>query len=186
MNQQKKDRKLIELLVSAPSQGMAQAIREYGGAVKTICRTILSGFSEQDIEEAAADSFVALWKNIQNYDLKRDSSLKNYLYGIARHIALNRRRSLSRRKEEQEDPLLDSGMDVQLWMEQRENQQIVRQTVAGMEPPDRDIFILRYFYGMAVKEIADRLRLEPKFVENRLYRCKASLRRQLSERGINR
>lgn len=185
MNQKSKDSRIIDLLITSPSQGIAEAVKEYGGAVKTICHTILSGFSEQDAEEAAADSFAALWKNIGQYDPKRNTSLKHYLYGIARNTALNKRRTLSRRKEDPPDEQLPDDQNVELWFEHYSDQQIVRQTVNEMKPPDRDIFILRYFYGMPVKQIAQRLHQNTKFIENRLYRCKAFLRKQLSERGIN-
>ena len=41
-----------------------------------------------------------------------------------------------------------------------------------MKSPDREIFIYRYFYQHSIKEIADKLALKAKTVENKLSRGK--------------
>lgn len=64
------------------------------------------------------------------------------------------------------------------------NGTILRQTVDALPPPDREIFIYRYFCELSVREIAERVSLTVKQVENKLYRGKLSLRTQLLERGI--
>ena len=53
-----------------------------------------------------------------------------------------------------------------------------------MKEPDRTIFLLRYFYFFKVKEIAERLELPPKKVENILSRRKKDLEEILLEGGI--
>lgn len=90
------DGDLVELIRNDTALGIEIVIDLYGGAVKTVCREILAGFSDEDIEEAVADSFTALWQSIDNYDLNRGSCLKSYLYGIARRVALNKRRALAK------------------------------------------------------------------------------------------
>lgn len=84
--------KFKKLILRDPEEGISKAIGLYGGAVKTICRNILSGYPEEDIEEAIAQSFAELWRSMPNYSPSRGSSVKSWLYGIARKTALMHRR----------------------------------------------------------------------------------------------
>jgi len=88
------DRQLILLLQNNPSQGLAEAMAQYGAPVKRICAAILGAENRQEVEEAISDSFVALWKGLDRYDPERP--LSAWLYGIARRTALERRRKLGR------------------------------------------------------------------------------------------
>ena len=89
------ERELLNCLNEDVSLGMELVIRQYGSAVKTICRSILSGYSKEDIEETVSDTFVGLWQSKDKIQLIEGHGLKEYLYGIARRTALNRRRSLA-------------------------------------------------------------------------------------------
>lgn len=64
------------------------------------------------------------------------------------------------------------------------NNKIIKEAIDNMEEPDKSIFILRYFYYEKVKDIATRLNLSPKKVENCLFRSKDKLKKLLIERGI--
>ena len=61
---------------------------------------------------------------------------------------------------------------------------MLRHVVDGLPPPDREIFVYRYFLELSTKEIAARLNLSVKQVENKLYRGRQKLRRQLIEKGV--
>ena len=66
----------------------------------------------------------------------------------------------------------------------KEEELIVRQVVAKMEEPDKTIFAMRFFHEYKIKEIALKLGLSEKQVENRLFRSKRALKKKLEERGI--
>ncbi|WP_290457504.1 sigma factor [Romboutsia ilealis] len=52
----------------SPENGLSLALDIYGGAVKTICKNILSDYKNEDIEEAISDTFFKLWQNIDNFE----------------------------------------------------------------------------------------------------------------------
>ena len=54
-----------------------------------------------------------------------------------------------------------------------------------LPPPDREIFLLRYYLYQPVKEIARRLGMTPKAVEHKLRRGRERLRKKLIERGVS-
>ena len=63
--------------------------------------------------------------------------------------------------------------------------QEVGRLVAAMEPPDRDIFLRRYYLLQSSKEIAAALGMSVSNVNTRLSRGREKLRRQLREGGIH-
>ena len=50
--------------------------------------------------------------------------------------------------------------------------------------PDREIFIYRYYFKLKISEISKRLGLKPKQVENKLYRGKEIVKKNLIAKGI--
>lgn len=178
------DRQLILLLQNNPSQGLAEAMARYGAPVKRICAAILGPEQRREVEEAVADSFVALWQGLERYD--PEQPLSPWLYGIARRTALNRRRALGRAAPfwELEEELPETGGDPADWAEEREEARLLRQAVEELPPPDKEIFIRRYYFSQTVKEIAAWVTLPPKTVENKLCRGRQRLRRTLMERGV--
>lgn len=181
------EKELLECLKEDASRGIQAAIDMYGKAVKTICQSILSGYSTQDIEEAVSDVFVGLWKSREYIILEDETGLKSYLYGIARRTALNKKRTLAKRRPTEElDMVLDAASDENVEEEavRRSEYQLLYQLIIDMGSPDKEIFIYRYFEQNSVKEIAQRLTLKAKTVENKLARGKIKLKKQLMKSGI--
>lgn len=180
------EERILRLLKEVPGEGIGLALDAYGGPVKTICRNILFDCSQEDIEEAVADSFVGLWKSIDKFRMNGDYSLKSYLYGIARHTALDKRRQMKKEAGSlpMEEVVIEAEIDLESDYAKKLNDSIVHNSLNSMEEPMRSVFILRYFYYEKVNDIASRLGLSPKTVENHLYRGKSKLKWELLERGI--
>ena len=180
------ERQLLLLLQNDPARGLEEAVARYGGAVKTICTAILGPGCPQDLEEAMADSFVALWRGLNRYDPARP--LAGWVYGIARRTALGRRRALGRagRWEELPDTLKAEDADPADWAAARQQQEQLRRAIGQLPQPDREIFLRRYYLYQTMGEIAAQMGLAPKTVENKLCRGRKRLRQQLWEGGNER
>ncbi|WP_434796544.1 RNA polymerase sigma factor [Terrisporobacter vanillatitrophus] len=180
------DKRIITSLIKSPEEGLSIALDTYGGAVKTICKNILSDCKTEDIEESISDTFFKLWKNIDKFKDEKNTSLKSYIYAIARNTALDKRRSL--KCENLILPIEEDSLGVNINMEdkiaQELNNKIIHNTIDNMDEPDKSIFILRYFYFKRVKDIGIKLNLSSKKVENSLFRNKEKLKKSLIEGGI--
>ncbi|MCI9195315.1 MAG: sigma-70 family RNA polymerase sigma factor [Angelakisella sp.] len=178
------DRQLALLLKNDPARGLEAALDRYGGAVKVICAAILGAENRQEVEEAISDSFVALWKGLDKYD--PEQPLSSWLYGIARRTAMNRRKQMGRTAPALEltEELPGEEADLTDQAAAQENARLLRQAVTELPPPDKEIFIRRYYLYETVNGIAARLGLPPKTVENKLCRGRQRLRRTLMERGV--
>lgn len=184
--EKEEEKQLIYLLQEQPEQGLAVAIEQYGNTVRWIVIKILGTRGQIEIEECVSDVFVRLWQSIARFDETAGSSLSSWVYGIARHTALDYRRQQQRKAESL--PLDEVDLKLELNLEddlaRKCNGQILRETIDALPEPDREIFIFRYFCEMSIKEIASQLSLSVKQIENKLYRGKLSLRKQLLERRM--
>lgn len=179
------DDKLIKLIKNNPSKGLSVAIDKYGPLVKTIAVRIIGYENKQDIEECVSDVFLELWKSIDNFNCDK-GILKNYIISIARHTAINTYNRKLNKNEllplEENDLELD--IDLTNEVSNSINKNIIKETLESLPYPDKDIFIKRYYLFESVKEIAASLNINPKAVENKLYRCKTKLKETLINKGI--
>lgn len=176
---------LLMAIRQQPEHGLAAAIEQYGGLVQTVIRRTLGAARPQDVEECSSEVFWRLYQNVEKFQPGR--SLKSYLCGIARHVAIDRMRQLGRtdwQQLPQEENALGVWADPADELAAADRQKLVQQCVDALPQPDRDIFILRYYFGERVNAIASRLGLEAKAVENRLYQGRLRLKKALVERGI--
>ncbi|MDF2677218.1 MAG: hypothetical protein K0Q97_1536 [Bacillota bacterium] len=178
------DDKLVKLLKKNPSKGLSCAIDIYGALVKTIVTRILGYENQQDIEECVSDVFVELWKSINNFN-KEKGIFKNYIISIARHISINTynrkiKKNLATTLEED----LEFNIDLNDEVTKSINKKIIKDTLKNLPQPDKDIFIRRYYLYESVKDIAFSLDINPKTVENKLYRGKEVLKQALINNGI--
>lgn len=181
------EQELYLLLKQDPEQGIHQLLKTYGGAIKTICKNFLYDCSEEDIEEAIADTVIHFWRGLHHFS-PNNSSMKSYLYAIARNVARDKRRAMKKASIfplEEVTIELASEENLEADIVKKECQEILHQCIDDMGEPDRSVFLYRYFYGFKNREIGDMLSLESKKVENILYRGKQKLQKALTERGIS-
>lgn len=176
-----REEELITLIAGNPSEGISAVMDMYGGAVLKICRDILRGYSEEDIEEAVADTFAGLWEAVSKGRYTGQVQIKYYLYGIARKTACGRLRAeKSKPGQEDVEELQLAGEDyVEEQALRRSECELVQSLIQGMKSPDKEIFYCRYYEDMSIKEIAQKCNLPVKKVENVLFRGKAALKKQL-------
>lgn len=181
------DRQLYDLLKQDPEAGVHQLLNQYGAAIKTICKNFLYDCTSEDVEDAVAETVIRMWQGLDHFIPDDNHSIKSYLYAIARNTARNKRKVLKRASVfSLEDVAMEliSEENVESDYEYRQQTEILHQCIQEMGEPDRSIFLCRYFYGFKNAEIADKLSLVPKQVENILYRGKKRLKKALEERGI--
>ena len=180
------DQELLALLKTDAEAGLRELIKAYGSALYTICRNILREIPPEDIEEVVSDILVGIWKSRDYFEESRGTQFKSYCYGVARKTALKKRRECTKMGEliPLNEDILEDSHDFQNRLEKEEESRILLQVLMDSEEPLRSIFIFRYLYFYKVKEIAEKLKISSKQVENYLHRGKAMLKKELLKRGI--
>lgn len=173
---------LIRLLKTKPSEGLREAIRQYGGLTRTVISRIIP-YNPQDIEECIADTFINAWKTIERLD--ENGSFKGYLLCIARNTAINRYQQLKRQNHVSFDLLEILGEeDIEMSVIDDETLMELQELIASMSEPDREIIIRKYFLFESLKEIGRRFEMTDEQVKKRLYNSRQRLKTALIERGV--
>ncbi len=182
------DKKIISLLVSKDEMGLTLFKNKYDKLLRYVISGILNG-QESDIEECLNDTYLKLWENADSYDFNK-ASLKNYSVVIARNLAINRLRQVSRYSfiepyEESEATINNipgnSSDNPEEALITKENIQTIKALISKIKGTDRKILELKYFYMQDSASIARILGLTVSAVDNRMYKLRKKLRLQLMQ-----
>jgi RNA polymerase sigma-70 factor (ECF subfamily) len=125
-------------------------------------------------EDVVAAAFERAYRRRGSYDARRGSR-RQWLFGIARHAALDelrRRRRLASLAAEPaaSEPPLDEGDADPV------RRATVRVALEGLEPRDRELVALKFFAGLDNAEIAGVLGISPSNAGTRVHRAVQRLR----------
>lgn len=174
------EKNIIDAIKAGDEQAMQKIICRYSRLLWSIVGAVLSQVgTTEDMEECVADVFIDLWKHPQKYDESR-GSLKAWLSVIARNKAIDR----YRQKTKIQTIPLEETVLAQMGMEpEMENREGLQEALAELTEEEREILLRRYVYQQKPKEMAVALGLSVKQIENRLYRIKAKMRKQMEQEG---
>lgn len=169
----------LQALCAGDEAALMWFIDRYTAYVATIINNmLLPRLTAADAEEAAADVFLALWKNAPRI---KPGGVRAYLGGIARNKARDALRSLREELPLEEDVLSIPGPGPYEALTERELAERTRRAVELMPEPDREIFLRHYYYCQGVADIALALDMNANTVKTRLRRGRERLRKELAE-----
>lgn len=174
------EKNIIDAIKAGDEQAMQKIICRYSRLLWSIVGAVLSQVgTTEDMEECVADIFIDLWEHPQKYDESR-GSLKAWLSVIARNKAIDRYRQKTKIQTIPLEETVLAQMGVEPEMENKEG---LQEALAELTEEEREILLRRYVYQQKPKEMAVALGLSVKQIENRLYRIKAKMRKQMEQEG---
>ena len=174
------EKNIIDAIKAGDEQAMQKIICRYSRLLWSIVGAVLSQVgTTEDMEECVADVFIDLWEHPQKYDESR-GSLKAWLSVIARNKAIDRYLQKTKIQTIPLEETVLAQMGVEPEMENREE---LQEALAELTEEEREILLRRYVYQQKPKEMAVALGLSVKQIENRLYRIKAKMRKQMEQEG---
>ncbi len=154
-------------------------VTRYTPYVGAIVWNVIGGrLSVQDGEEITADVFLTLWRNREK---PREGSVRSYLGAIARSRAIDRLRRTAGEPELEYDELDMAVEGPEGSVLAREDKTLLLRAVDELGPPDREIFLRRYYFGQTAPEIGKKLGMRPEAVRQRLKRGRDLLRERLTK-----
>lgn len=133
-------------------------------------------------EEVTAQAFERAYRKRASYRTGRGSP-EAWLFGIARHAALDELRRLKRRAPMEAEPADESAVAPEDQAEGVLRRETVRAALAELEPRERELVLLKYRGGLSNGEIARVLGVSESNVGTRLHRAMERLREACDERA---
>jgi len=185
------DRQVVERIAMGDELAFAQAYDRHSALVYGAVVRFVG--DREAAAEVVQDAFMALWRRARQFDAA-SGSLAGWLLGIARHRAIDRFRSESRRPTAAAVSMTDAFAGVEPYAvsandtttidptdvaELRWRQSVVRTLVADLPDPERNVLLLAYGRGLSQAEIAERTGTPLGTVKSRTRRALAHLRTRL-------
>ena len=181
------DEKILELLKSRSEHAIRELERKYGGTCMRVALNITA--SHQDAEECVNDAMLAVWNSVPP---EEPDPLGAYVCRITRNIAVDKmRRETAQKRRTNHSAALDEladGIGVDDVSESLSASELTAEIngfLARLDAESRIMFVRRYYYGDAVRDIAKRLRLPARAVSVKLFRVREKLGEILKEKGYD-
>lgn len=155
-------------------EGFEALFREYFPALMAFSGKFLP--NEDDAREVVQHVFINLWERRDSVDIS--DSLKSYLFRSVHNRSLNMIRDRKKISEEVV-PENFSEQDVSDHIEQLELEDKIKEVIRTLPEKCRVIFELSRFEGMTYGEIAGKLNISVKTVENQMSKALKILRQKL-------
>lgn len=182
-----KDERIVELFWARDENAIKETENKYGDLCHYIARSILT--LREDREECINDSLLALWNNIPP---ERPRSLRAYLAGVVRNLALKKSRDSNVWKRggqvrivgEEFLSMLDDGTDLAADYEARRAAEIVNAFLKNISRDDRRIFVMRYWFDLSYRQIVEHTGFGESRVKMSLSRTRRKLAEKLRKEGV--
>ena len=180
------DKGILSLLRQRDEAAISEVKRKYGAFCYRIARDLLD--AREDAEECVNDALLALWQAIPP---ACPSSIQAFLGRVIRNLAISRFRKAAAGKrggglacllEELEDCLPDS-QSLEAQVDSAALSKVISGWLYTLPPGDRRLFVLRYWYGRSVSELAGQLDKTPKELSQRTFRLRQKLKKVLEKEG---
>ena len=157
-------------------------VDKYLPIVKGVVFKVLSPLGNDGlIEECINDIFLSIWNNSKKFT-GNSTDFRKWICAIAKFKAIDYYRMVNKKMEissENMDMNVEKSVEDELIF--REDKSELINLINLLEPPDREIFIMKFFLGLKTEEIASRLGLTKSTIDNRIYRGK----KKLSNKAMN-
>ena len=182
------DTQIIDLYFARDERAINETDAKYGRFCLTLAKNILT--QPLDAEECVSDTYLHAWNAMPP---ERPRVLKGWLGRVVRNLSLDRwRRSHAAKRyagmdvllSELDDCVPDRGADPAQAAEAAELTEILSRWLSALPAADRNLFLLRYWYGLAPKELSARYGTGAGQITKRLFALRQKLKAHLEAEGV--
>jgi len=167
------DKSLWERICAGEQSAFEALFKEFAPRLRGFLRVYTGGQLETD--DILQETFLQIWKRPSGYDPER-GTLRQYLYGIARKRAAQKRRESAQFAVERDFDRLNGASST---AESRQNGELslaVREGLMHLDSNDRALLWLREIEGYSYAELAEILQVPLGTVKSRLFAARENLR----------
>lgn len=144
--------------------------------------------NEEDAGDVAQESLISMARSLR--DFRGESSVSSWLYTIARRFCIKKRRrskfaparedSLDARETTAAERVADPSPNPEQTATNRELATALTRAIDALDPPQREVLVLRDVEGLSAPEVAKVLDISIDAVKSRLHRARVAVRQELA------
>ena len=166
---------IIEKVKSSDSRAFKSLYEYYYPKVKGF---LLAMRLDQELDDCLQDTFISIWKNRARLDSSR--SLDSYLFTIAKNNSLKAlKKQLMVELEEADSQLSSESSSPEHLVDTQIMEDTVKSTVEALPPQPKQVYYLSRIEGLSNSEIAQKLGISVKTVENYMNTALRRIRKEL-------
>ncbi len=178
----KSDSELVEKLQKGDVDAFDEVFKKYGDRLFGFALSYLK--SKEETEGLVQDVFLKIWENRKK--LKKESSLKSYLFTIVYHqiCEIFRKKKIHEKFLDNKKSSSDLAVGLEEQLEYRATLEQVDKLIEQLPPKQRTIFIKSKKEVKSTKEIAKEMNLAPGTVDNQISAALKFLRKHISDKNF--
>jgi RNA polymerase sigma-70 factor (ECF subfamily) len=189
---QQEEQDFILALKRRDEAAFSELVRRHQHQVYNLVLRMLG--NREEAEDVAQEVFVAVFRSIDGF--REESSLATWLYRVATNHCKNRLKYLGRRQRGKlcsldvvaEHDLRPTATQEHYHppdqlLEGHQAEREVQQAIAGLEPEQRLVILLREVEGLSYQQIEEVTGLPPGTVRSRLHRARLALKEWMARHG---
>lgn len=185
----------IRAVQAGDEAALERIVDRYLPLVKGAVTKVLVPAGQQElVGECINDIFFSVWKNIRKFKGQEEGDFRKWLWAVAKYRAIDSYRKAAaeaaRRVQEygsaaedgsetagegQMDRCTDPQGSAEDQLIRQEEQQELERLMNLLSPADREIFIMKFYWGMKSDEISKRVGISRTAVDNRISRGRKQL-----------
>jgi RNA polymerase sigma-70 factor (ECF subfamily) len=178
LNKNISDEELVEKLRKGDIEAFDAVFEKYSNRLFGFALKYLK--SKEETEGLVQDVFLKIWENRKT--LKKDASLKSYLFTIAYHniCKIFRKKQLHGKLKEEIGLTSEISVDTEEQINYHSTLEQIEQLIEKLPPKQRAIFEKSRQEGKSTREIAEEMHLAPGTVDNNISAALKFLRKHIS------
>ena len=170
--------KLVGLLQNGDQKAYDDLYKLFAPKILNTCKKMY--LNQQDAEEVVQEVFLKVW--IKRADLDNTLSFNAYLLAIMRSLIFKRSRKQAldiayQKYNIQFLPKVDNSTEESILYE--EIKSFSTKAIASLPKGQQEVFSLKFSEHLTADEIAEKLQISKRTVENQLYKATKKLKKQL-------
>lgn len=182
------ERELIERIRRGDAHAKKELVDRYLPRVRKLVE-IRVGADSDFFDDIVQNAMIDIFDGIENrFNLEKADSLGAYIYSVTNNKIKDHYKDVSNDAQLYQNVEVESlitTVNAEMMMEREEFKELLKNEISKLKEKYRIVLYLRYYEDMSIKQIAEKIELEPRRVSERLHYALVLLKENMKKNQKN-